>query len=128
MAEGKILPGSSGHVEITIDYSNVTMPFKYEISFDNTSILEDFKFTGYSIDDVVIENPSTFIANVVTPDLVTTTQTLKLNFGWYDGEDEDTPEASDDVEDTNFANTYDNLSVNFNITFTQLNPNENTTT
>lgn len=128
MAEGKILPGSSGHVEITIDYSNVTMPFKYEISFDNTSILEDFKFTGYSIDDVVIENPSTFITNVVTPDLVTTTQTLKLNFGWYDGEDEDTPEASDDVEDTNFANTYDNLSVNFNITFTQLNPNENTTT
>ena len=125
MAEGKIVPGSTGHVEITIDYTNVTVPFKYEISFDDTTLLEDFKFTGYSIDGVAAEEPSTLITNTILPNSETKTQTLKLNFGWYDGEDENVEENSDDIHDTLFAKENDSLAVNFNITFTQLNPNEN---
>lgn len=128
MAEGKIVPGSTGHVEITIDYTNVTVPFKYEISFDDTTLLEDFKFTGYSIDGVAAEEPSTLITNTILPTAETKTQTLKLNFGWYDGQNEEveveTEENSDDIQDTLFAKENDSLSVNFNITFTQINPNE----
>ncbi len=120
IAEGKIVPNSSGYVEITIDHTNVTVPFRYEISFepDNPTALKDFKMTGYSINGIEAESIDAVIANDIFPDTETKTQTLKLNFGWLDGEGE----ILNDVQDTAFSHNVDELGLRFNMVFTQLQP------
>lgn len=123
IAEGKISPSSTGNVEITIDYQEVTVPFKYEISFehDDSTLLEDFKLTGYSIDNgsvVSVSDSDTIITDTILPDATTRTRTLKLNFAWIDGEGE----ALNDVQDTAFSRNNDELGLRFNMSFTQLQP------
>ena len=121
IAEGKIVPTSEGFVEIEINYQAVTVPFKYDISFEHSdsSFLEDFKFTGYSIDDsevIPLADSSSTITDTISPTDTPRTRTLKLNFTWFDG----TGEALDDNEDTTYSNTIDQLLLNFNMEFTQL--------
>ena len=49
ITEGKVAPASTGYTEIVIDYSKVTVPFKYDISFSSDTI-SDFSLTSYSVD------------------------------------------------------------------------------
>lgn len=118
----KIVPGVTGDITLKIDYSNVRVPFKYELSYtpDNVSFLEDIKFTNYTIDATTSEYTGANITNTITPDGHTTMQTLKLTFTWLDGTDE----SSDDVQDTNYANILESIKLNFNISFTQIQPAE----
>lgn len=120
IAEGKIVPTSTGYVEITIDHTNVTVPFRYEVSFalDDSTNLEDFKMIGYSINGVESESVDAVITDDVFPDEENKTQTLKLNFGWLDGEGE----ILDDIQDTAFSHNVDALGLRFNMVFTQLQP------
>lgn len=123
IAEGKISPTSTGHVEIAIDYQEVTVPFKYEISFanDSSTLLEDFKLSGYSVDGgsiVSVDNSNDIITGTILPDETTRTRTLKLNFGWIDGEGE----TLNDIQDTTFSRNNAELGLRFTIVFTQLQP------
>lgn len=123
IADGKIVPTSSGYIDITIDYSNVTVPFKYELSFEQAeeTLLEDFRLTDYSIDGIPVESLDGVISSVVVPDEVTDkTQTMRLNFGWYDGKNE----VLDDIDDTNYSYNNDSLQFKFSISFTQLQPSD----
>lgn len=123
IAEGKIAPTSTGYIVITIDYSKVNVPFKYDISCvaDATDILKDFTFTSYSIDggtEIAVDDPTSPITDTVLPEDTTRTRTLKLNFEWLDGEGEDL----NDIEDTFFASENDELGIRFDLEFTQLQP------
>lgn len=124
IAEGKISPTSTGYVEITIDYQEVTVPFKYEISLepDTNTILEDFKLISYSIDGgstVSVDDSSSIITATIAPNETTRTRTIKLNFAWLDGAED---EALDDIEDTAYSRNVDALGLRFNMAFTQLQP------
>lgn len=123
IADGTVSPTSTGYVEITIDYQDVTVPFKYEIScnYDDSTVLNDFKLTGYSVDGgttISLDDSNAIVTDTVLPEETTRTRTLKLNFVWYDGENE----VFDDIEDTAFSHNVDELGLRFNIEFIQLQP------
>ena len=116
IAENKITPASTGYAEVLIDYSYITLPFTYSITFSSDS-LEDLKFTGYSIDDgEIIEHNTATITKNVNPDGVTTTQSFKLHFTWFDG----TGETSNDIQDTTYSRSPENMKLDMSVTFTQL--------
>ena len=125
IAEGKISPTSTGHVEITIDYQDVTVPFKYEISFttDDSTFLNDLKLTGYSVDGgaiVSIDESNPIITDTILPTETTRTRTLDLNFAWIDGNE--SGETLNDIQDTAFSRNNDELGLRFTMEFTQLQP------
>ena len=115
IAENKITPASTGYAEVLIDYSSITLPFTYSLTFSSQS-LDDLKFTGYSIDGTFYEYDNATITNNVTPDGVNTTQSLKLHFTWFDG----TGETSNDIQDTTYSHNPENMKLNLDIEFTQL--------
>lgn len=123
ITEGVIAPTSTGHVEITLDYSKVTVPFKYDISFTTATdtLLEDFVLKSYSVDggeivEITEENP--LVSDTIDPTNETRTRTLKLNFEWVDDEDN----SSDDIADTDFTRNHEELGLRFTMDFTQLQP------
>lgn len=123
IAEGKIAPTSTGHIQININYQKVTVPFKYEISFatDNSTLLEDFKLVSYSINNgsvVTIDEDDYIVTNTISPNEITRTQVIDLNFEWIDGEDSD--ETFNDIQDTAFSRDNSELGLRFNLEFTQL--------
>lgn len=120
ITEGKVAPASTGYTEIVIDYSKVTVPFKYDISFSSDTIT-DFSVTSYSVDggaEVSIADPTLPLTDTILPTDATRTRTLKLNFAWYEG----IGEQLDDTEDTTYALEYDEIGMLFNLQFTQLQP------
>ena len=124
IAEGVIAPGSSGHIEVTVDYSKVTVPFKYDVSFttDENTPLEDFVLTGYSVDDgalVEVDDPNYIITDTIFPDYTARSRKLKLTFGWLD---EVEGENLNDIEDTAFSRNNDELGLRLTMEFTQLQP------
>jgi len=134
IAEDKIVPTSAGSVQITIDHTKVTVPFKYELSFSTESILADpndpdtppdltdFKMTSYSINGVETETTgNTVITQTILPTQANKVETLILNFAWLDDEDDETLEF-DDIEDTAFSRKVSDLGLRFNLTCTQLRP------
>ena len=125
IAEGKISPTSTGNVLISLDYEEVTVPFKYEISFqaDDSTFLEDFKLTGYSVDGgsvVSVSDSDTIITDTISPDETTRTRNFNLNFGWIDGDG--SGETLNDIQDTAFSRNNSEVGLRFTIEFTQLQP------
>ena len=122
IAQGKISPTSTGYVEIKLDYSEVTVPFKYEISFehDDATVLEDFKLTSYSIDNGALTNVDAngIIQDTIAPDETLRTRTLILNLSWLDG----TGEVLNNTQDTAFSRNFEEIGLRFNISFVQLQP------
>ena len=123
IAEGKIVPTSTGYVEIDINYEKVNVPFEYKISFSqsNSTILEDFKFTSYSIDGgslITVDDSSPIITETISPTETPRTRSLLLNFAWVDG----TGETFNDINDTAYSRNFDELGLQFNIEFIQLQP------
>lgn len=123
IAEGKIAPTSTGYVEINLDYQDVTVPFKYDVAFsyDDSTLIEDFKLISYSIGDgelVTVDDSFTSITETISPEDTTRTKLLKLNFSWVDGEGE----LLNDTQDTVRAYNLNSLGLKFDINFTQLQP------
>ena len=121
IAEGKIAPTSTGYVEISLNYEEVSVPFKYDLSFtqDATTFLKDFKLISYSVDGgetITLDTTDDVITSTILPNETTRTRTLKLNFSWVDAGE------LTDAQDTLYSNTVDNLQMRFNIAFTQLQP------
>ena len=121
IAEDKIVPTSSGYVTININYEKVSVPFEYKISFDqgNSTPLEDFKFTNYSIDGgspIIVDDSVSSIIGTINPDGVTTERNFLLNFAWIDDESA----SLDDTQDTSYSRNFEDLNFLFNLEFTQL--------
>lgn len=116
IVENKIAPTATGYAEVLIDYSTITLPFTYSITFASDN-LEDLTFTGYSLDGgAIIPHNTTTITKNVTPDGVTTAQSFKLHFAWNDG----TGQSLDDTEDTAYARAATSTELSLDVTFTQL--------
>lgn len=50
VAENVIVPGSTGYFDIAIESTGTEIPFKYEVSIDNSKLeFQDFKISSYSI-------------------------------------------------------------------------------
>lgn len=123
IAEDKIVPTSTGYVEINIDYEKVNVPFKYEVTFSqgNSTVLEDFKFTSYSINGgslISVDDSNSIITETIPPTETDRTRSLLLNFAWID----ETGEAMNDIQDTAYSRNFENLDFRFNVNFTQLQP------
>lgn len=121
IATGNLAPTSSGAVEITFNYEDVTVPFTYNLSFSHEadSALADLKLLSYSVNDgelVNVDDPTTIITDTIYPTDTTRTRTFKLNFTWFDGEGE----SSNDIQDTVYANTVDKIGLRFNMEFIQI--------
>ena len=123
IAEGVIAPTSTGYVVITVDYSKVTVPFQYNLTFahEANSALKDFNLISYSIDDgelVTVDDPTAPITSTILPTDTLRTKTFKLNFEWFDGEGENFT----DIDDTAFYINNSQIGLRFNLEFTQLQP------
>ena len=121
IADNKIAPTTIGYTIITLDYSKVTVPFKYDISFSTLSNtpLDDFTLTSYSIDsgeEIEIDDCTVPISDTIYPDAATRQRTLKLNFEWIDGDGQ----SYDDISDAEYATENDELGLRFDLEFTQL--------
>lgn len=121
IAEDKIVPSSSGYVEINFNYEEVSVPFEYKISFaqGNSTPLDDFKLINYSIDggsQIAVDDSFSSIVGTINPDGITTEHDFLLNFTWID----DNSNSLDDFEDTAYSRNFDELNFLFNIEFTQL--------
>ena len=123
IANGVIAPTSTGNVTITLDYSKVTVPFKYDISFATATdtLLEDFVLKSYSVDggeaiEITEENP--LVSDTIAPTDTTRTRTLKLNFEWVD----DNNNVLNDIANTAFTRNNEELGLRFTMEFTQLQP------
>ncbi len=129
IAEGNLVPTSSGSVTIDVNYEGVTVPFSYEISFssESTPIMKDLKLVSYNIDDgktilvedieiIDSEHPSPIITGTISPDIATRISTFKLNFAWVDGDGE----VFNDVQDTVYTHNVDEIGLRFNMKFTQV--------
>lgn len=121
IAEDKIVPTSSGYVKININYEEVSVPFEYKISFNqgNSTPLEDFKFTNYTIDgnsEIIVDDSVSSIIGTINPDGVTTERDFILNFAWID----DNSASLDDTQDTSYSRNFEDLNFLFNLEFTQL--------
>lgn len=122
IAADKVVPTSTGSVEIYIDYSNVKVPFRYDLTFsqdapdaEGSTYLKDLKLTNYSIDSSVFTYYGTTISNTLTPNATKTSTSLKFNFTW----DDDTGDLTD-IEDTKYSRDFQDIHLNFNIKFTQI--------
>ena len=63
-----LVPTSLGKIDLTIDYSNVTTPFIYNITTPNNSVdsLDDLILVGYTIDGVQYEYKNTSESTGIT--------------------------------------------------------------
>lgn len=121
IAENKIAPTSTGYVLIEVDYSKVTVPFNYTISFSSagTTSLEDFNLVSYTVNGgsvVEVGNSSTTITDTVSPTDAVKIKNYKLNLQWFDG----IGEHLSDIQDTAFSRNNSNIGLRLNMTFNQL--------
>lgn len=116
--ENKIVPTSTAYIELVLDYSKVTTPFKYELTFSqtNTEVLKDLKMLNLTIDDTLYTPENNSITINIDPK-TSTSQTIHFNICWDDSESQ----TMDDILDTKYANTQiTNLALLLNMKFTQL--------
>lgn len=114
-----IAPTSIGYIDININYSDVTVPFKYNLSYeqDATLKIEDFNLVRYEIDGVSYDcEDYATLEHSVIPDGVKKTQLLRLYFEWQDKEDEEL----NDIADTNKSHLQETIKYNLKLNFTQI--------
>ncbi len=139
VSSGKVAPGSTGEFEIKIDYSAVSLQFKYDISFEalNRDIIKtetipeftDLHITGYKINNgtLTTANDTTIITKNINPAAVTGEKIEKITIyvEWNDtasntyNDKEDTTLGSLNTTSENDLDTL-NLGYDVLIKFTQV--------
>lgn len=117
-----IAPSSTGYFDLYLDFSNVDVSFKYEItaSAHKNSSIQDLVSTGYSIDDGEIINFETYntpLTDNIPLSSETRTRKIRIYILWNDDESTQTMSNSDDTF-TTIDDTPALLHVN--ISFTQI--------
>lgn len=127
VAANKLAPGSEGSFVMELDYSNVEVSFKYEISIDSSNITDsdgntievnDIGISKLLVDGVEISTGGSLsITNEV--DIATETDKIKeieVYLVWDDSED---AELSNE-EDTEIVKNNENIKFNVNMNFEQI--------
>ena len=133
VSSGKVAPNSEGEFVITIDYSDVSLNFKYDISFttlnrDSLGIaagdFDDLKIISYSINNgtSIDANNDTTITKTINPASVSGSkvETIKVKVKWID----DNTQTYNDKADTSLGTRTDletlNVGYNVNLKLTQM--------
>lgn len=117
-----IAPSATGYFDLYLDFSNVDVSFKYEItaSAHKDSSIQDLVSTGYSVDDGEIINFETYNTTLTDNIYLSNelrTRKIRIYILWNDDEATQTMSNSDDTL-TTINNTPALLHVN--ISFTQI--------
>ena len=115
-----VVPGAIGYFDITIDATNVTLPFRYTVtsSFASGNNIQDMEIVGYSTDG---GNTITNLSNAVpTASTIVaanaTSSSMRVYVQWVDGGQN---EIMNDIVDTNVAKTQGKTVISATVTFEQ---------
>ena len=125
--ENTFAPSSEGYFDILVDPTNVELSFDYTISLELLNEnMPDLLISNYSIiNSNYDEEKDTLTLNDIENNQITGTLqynedsfesfTIRVYFKWYEGENE----QMNDTQDTEIANTQENLQIKANINFSQ---------
>lgn len=122
ISSGIIAPSAEGYFDLSLDFSNVDVSFKYEIntSAHQDSVVQDLVTTGYSIDDGEIINFETYNAPITENIALSSnvkSRKIRVYILWNDDENTQTMNNKDDTLAT-LSNTPALFYVN--VSFTQI--------
>ncbi len=121
VALDKMAPGSQGYFQIEIDYSEIDLSFRYEISIEENAALTDIAIYKLEVDG--IEIPSTNGLNISNDVLITDEdpdkiKQVKVYIKWND--DSNNGATMDNEADTQVPATTETIDFNVGIKLTQL--------
>lgn len=127
VAANTLAPGSEGSFVIELDYSNVEVSFKYEISIESSSLLDsngneieinDIGISKLLVDGIEISTgDSLSISNEV--DIETETDKVKEIEVYLTWDDSENAELSNE-EDTEIVKNNENIKFKVNLNFEQI--------
>lgn len=125
VANNKLAPSSVGYFDIDIDASSVELSFNYNIKINKNEVLDDLLITKYKLIEEGSNPEETDYINVVNNEIngtfdysdKNTNKSFKVRvfFEWFDGNDEE----SDDASDTEIISNNNSLTLDATIKFTQ---------
>jgi hypothetical protein len=121
IAENTIAPTSEGSFEITLDYTDVEVSFKYEITVEENEIVPDITIYKLEVDGTEIAGNGLTISNSVNikndPD-TDKKKNIKVYLKWND--DPNQGAQLDNKADTEIVANYDTVSFNINLDVVQI--------
>ena len=126
-ATNKIAPGVEGNLNITIDYTNVDVSFRYDFSIAKNETLPDIKISDVSVSggtaqDLTITTDDEGVTHVTAtiPYSATATnkvQTITAKVKW---DDNPSTNEMDNEEDTEVGATVDSVDFDVQMSFIQI--------
>lgn len=121
IAENTMAPSSEGYFEINLDYSDVEVSFKYEISIEENTTVPDISIYKLEVDNTEIEGNGLTISNEIDINSDTDDnkkKTIKVYIKWND--DESNGATMSNEEDTDVAINNKTIDFNVNLSFVQI--------
>lgn len=120
IADNTMAPSSEGFFYINLDYSNVEVSFKYEISIEPSITVPDITIDHLEVDGVNIEGGNTTITNTIdiNNDPNEGNQEIKVFLKWK--EDLEDGAIMSNEEDTQVVINNQSIDFNINLKFTQV--------
>lgn len=121
IAENTTAPSSEGYFEINLDYSDVEVSFKYEISIEENTTVPDISIYKLEVDNTEIKGDGLTISNEINIKTDTDTdkkKKIKVYVKWND--DESNGATMSNKEDTEVAINNKTIDFNVNLNFTQI--------
>lgn len=121
IAENTMAPSSEGYFEINLDYSDVEVSFKYEISIEENTTVPDISIYKLEVDNTEIEGNGLTISNEIDINSDTDDdkkKTIKVYIKWND--DESNGATMSNEEDTDVAINNETIDFNVNLSFVQI--------
>lgn len=123
VAPGKVAPGSEGYLPISIDISNVDVPFSYlieeveeERTISDLKLQDDSIFAKYDTDLWPVQILDNSIYEEIRGKRNFNKVWYEFNFFWDDSDKNE----MNDKDDTDAIKKYDNASIKMKIEFKQL--------
>jgi len=121
IASGVIAPSSEGYFDLNLDYTNVDVSFKYEISIETAqeSAVSDLVITGYSInggDKITVSDFSTPLTDTISLSDAVRTRSMRIFIMWNDDPDTSSMNNIDDTSSTLQATNSAILNVKIALT------------
>ena len=123
IAEGIIAPTAEGYFDLFLEFEEVDVSFKYNITLDinEDSVVKDLIITGYSFDEglnIVSFTNETSIEETIDLDSTVEDRSIRVYIKW---DDDPLTETMDNEDDTLTTTDEDNLAlVDVIVEFTQI--------
>lgn len=122
IASGIIAPTAEGYFDLNLDFSNVDVSFKYDISVsaDENSSVQDLVAIGYSLDGgekIIFENYNDLISEIIELSSDLETRKVRVYIMWNDDE---TSQSMTNDADTLSTSSESQPLLHVNVSFTQI--------